>query len=170
MFDIWYRNTSDIVPTAITGDMHSVNKANFAILHWFGLRFEPRFTNLDEQLKELYCADDPALYEKCLIRPVGQIDRQAHRRRESQHRPDRRHAGPQGDDPGHPDPQAVHLHRAEPDAAGDLRVRQADPQHLHACATCAIRNWSATSTARRTASSPTTSCARPSPRSAARRS
>ena len=57
--------------------MHSVNKANFAILHWFGLRFEPRFTDLEEQLKELYCADDPALYEKCLIRPVGQIDRQA---------------------------------------------------------------------------------------------
>jgi len=33
VFDIWYRNTSDIVPTVITGDMHSVNKANFAILH-----------------------------------------------------------------------------------------------------------------------------------------
>lgn len=76
VFDIWYRNTSGIVPTAITGDMHSVNKANFAILHWFGLRFEPRFTNLNSQLKELYCADDPALYEKCLIRPVGQIDQQ----------------------------------------------------------------------------------------------
>jgi TnpA family transposase len=77
VFDVWYRNTSDILPTSITGDMHSVNKANFAILHWFGLRFEPRFTDLEEQLKELYCADDPALYEKCLIRPVGQIDRQA---------------------------------------------------------------------------------------------
>jgi TnpA family transposase len=77
VFDLWYRNTSDIVPTAITGDMHSVNKANFAILHWFGLRFEPRFTDLEEQLKELYCADDPALYEKCLVRPIGQIDRQA---------------------------------------------------------------------------------------------
>lgn len=25
----------------------------------------------------LCCADDPALYEKCLIRPAGQIDRQA---------------------------------------------------------------------------------------------
>ena len=47
MFDIWYRNTSEIVPTVITGDMHSVNKANFAILHWFGPRFEPRFTDLD---------------------------------------------------------------------------------------------------------------------------
>ena len=75
VFDIWYRNTSDIVPTAITGDMHSVNKANFAILYWFGPRFEPRFTNLHDQLKELYCADDPALYEKYLIQPVGQIER-----------------------------------------------------------------------------------------------
>ncbi len=76
VFDVWYRNTSDIVPTAITGDMHSVNKVNFAILNWFGLRFEPRFTDLDGQLKELYCADDPALYEKCLVRPAGQIDLQ----------------------------------------------------------------------------------------------
>jgi len=76
VFDIWYRNTSDIMPTTITGDMHSVNKANFAILHWFGLRFEPRFTDLEDQLQKLYSADDPALYEKCLIRPVSQIDRQ----------------------------------------------------------------------------------------------
>jgi TnpA family transposase len=76
VFDIWYRNTSDIVPTVITGDMHSINKANFAILHWFGLRFEPRFTDLDDQLQQLYCADDPVLYEKCLIRPAGTIDRQ----------------------------------------------------------------------------------------------
>ena len=29
------------------------------------------------QLKELYCADTPTAYEKCLIRPVGQIDVQA---------------------------------------------------------------------------------------------
>ena len=56
--------------------MHSVNKANFAILRWFGLRFEPRFTHLEDQLQALYCADDPVLYEKCLIRPVGQIDQQ----------------------------------------------------------------------------------------------
>ncbi len=32
VFDIWYRNTSAVKPTAITGDMHSINKANFAIL------------------------------------------------------------------------------------------------------------------------------------------
>src|SRR6202049_1544507 len=74
VFDIWYRNTSDIVPAAITGDMHSVNKANFAVLHWFGPRFAPRFTDLGAQLKQLYCADDVSLYEKFLIRPVGQVD------------------------------------------------------------------------------------------------
>lgn len=77
VFDIWYRNTSDIAPTAITGDMHSINKANFAILHWFGLRFEPRFTDLNDQLQELYCADDLAFYDDFLIKPVGQIDIEA---------------------------------------------------------------------------------------------
>ena len=74
VFDIWYRNTSDLKPTAITGDMHSINKANFAILQWFGLRFEPHFTDLNKQLLELYCASDPSAYKKCLIQPAGQID------------------------------------------------------------------------------------------------
>ena len=77
VFDIWYRNTSEIMPTVITGDMHSINKANFAILHWFGRSFEPRFTDLQAQLKHLYCADDLTLYDKCLIGPVGQLDLQA---------------------------------------------------------------------------------------------
>ena len=77
VFDIWYRNTSDIVPTAITGDMHSLNKVNFAILNWFGPRYEPRFTDLDKQLGEIYCAGDPAQYAHCLVQPAGQIDLQA---------------------------------------------------------------------------------------------
>ncbi len=67
-------NTSEVKPTAITGDMHSINKANFAILHWFGLRFEPHFTDLNKQLKELYCTRELSAYKKCLIQPVGQIN------------------------------------------------------------------------------------------------
>ena len=74
VFDIWYRNTSDIVPTAITGDMHSVNKVNFAILNWFGPRYEPRFTDLDKQISGIYCAGDPARYAHCLVKPAGQIN------------------------------------------------------------------------------------------------
>ncbi|EMQ2878835.1 Tn3 family transposase [Vibrio navarrensis] len=75
VFDIWYRNTSEVKPIAITGDMHSINKANFAILHWFGLRFEPHFTDLNKQLQELYCIREPSAYKKCLIQPVGQLNR-----------------------------------------------------------------------------------------------
>lgn len=76
VFDICFHNTSDIMPAVITGDMHSINKANFAILHWFGLKLEPRFTSLEAQLKHLYCGNDPTEYERHLIRPAGQIDRQ----------------------------------------------------------------------------------------------
>ncbi|EPF43557.1 transposase, partial [Klebsiella pneumoniae subsp. pneumoniae CIP 52.145 = B5055] len=52
-----------------------VNKANFAILHWFGLRFEPHFTDLNRQLQELYSTREPSVYKKFLIQPAGQIDR-----------------------------------------------------------------------------------------------
>jgi len=75
VFDICYNNTSNILPTAITGDMHSINKANFAILYWFGMKLMPRFVNLQTQLKHLYCGDDLTNYEKFLITPVGQINR-----------------------------------------------------------------------------------------------
>jgi len=51
--------------------MHSVNRANFAILHWFGLNLAPRFTNLQAQLKHLYCGRDVAEYRDCLIQPSG---------------------------------------------------------------------------------------------------
>ena len=55
--------------------MHSINKANFAILHWFGMNLAPRFTNMQAQLKHLCCACDPGEYSNFLIPPIGQIDR-----------------------------------------------------------------------------------------------
>jgi TnpA family transposase len=74
VFDICYNNTSDIMPTTITGDMHSINMANFAILHWFGMNLAPRFTNLQAQLKHLYCSPGQEGYADFLIQPVGKID------------------------------------------------------------------------------------------------
>ncbi len=76
VFDICYNNTSDIKPTTITGDMHSINMANFAIMHWFGMNLAPRFTNLHAQLKHLYRGPGQEGYADFLIQPVGQIDRQ----------------------------------------------------------------------------------------------
>jgi TnpA family transposase len=75
VFDICYNNTADIMPTTITGDMHSINMANFAILHWFGMNLAPRFTNLHAQLKHLYGGAGENAYADFLIQPVGQIDR-----------------------------------------------------------------------------------------------
>jgi len=74
VFDIYYNNTTDIVPGAITGDMHSVNKANFALLHWVKSDFRPRFTDLEAQLKHLYCGDELTNYQDYWIKPVGRID------------------------------------------------------------------------------------------------
>lgn len=76
VFDICYNNTADIAPTTITGDMHSINKANFAILHWFGMKLAPRFPDLQPQLKHLFCSGDPEAYANFLITPAGQIDRE----------------------------------------------------------------------------------------------
>jgi TnpA family transposase len=75
LFDIWYNNTSVISPDVVTGDMHSINRANFAIMHWFNVKFYPRFTKIDAQRKHLFCEKDKPEYEKYLIKPHGQIDR-----------------------------------------------------------------------------------------------
>jgi TnpA family transposase len=74
-FDIYYNNTTDINPDVITGDMHSINKVNFAILNWFDIDFRPRFSDLKDQLKHLYCGDKLSNYEKFKVKPVGEINK-----------------------------------------------------------------------------------------------
>lgn len=74
-FDIWYNNTSDITPEILTGDMHCINKANFGIMHWFGVNLFPRFTDIQAQTKHLYCGSGLD-HEGFLISPVGIIDRE----------------------------------------------------------------------------------------------
>lgn len=76
VFDIWYNNTTTILPDIITGDMHSINHANFAIMHWFNGKLYPRFTNVEAQRKHLYCGAQYPEYAKYLVQPIGEIDRQ----------------------------------------------------------------------------------------------
>ena len=76
LFDIYYNNTVDITPTVVTGDMHALNKANFAIMYCFGAKLEVRLTNLQAQLKHLYSGQDCHASQRWLIKPVDQIDRQ----------------------------------------------------------------------------------------------
>jgi len=64
-------------PTALTRifrTTNSVNKANFGVLHWFGMRFALRFVSLQAQLPHLYAATPPT--EHCPLRSAGLISRQ----------------------------------------------------------------------------------------------
>lgn len=75
VFDIWYNNTSNIDPDVITGDMHSINKANFALMYWFDGELRPRFTNLKKELGHVFCGKDISYYQKFLVKPAGQINK-----------------------------------------------------------------------------------------------
>jgi hypothetical protein len=111
--------------------MHSLNEANFAILYWFGLRFEPRFTNFDDQLLELYGIDNPALYGKCLIQPIGQIGRQLITSEKPNIGQIVATLCIEEDHAGIADPQTMHVLAGKPDTSRYLRVRQAHPQYQH---------------------------------------
>ncbi|MDO8261046.1 MAG: Tn3 family transposase, partial [Candidatus Magasanikbacteria bacterium] len=74
-FDFWYNNTSLIKPTILTSDMHGINQANFALLHWFGAEFRPRFTNLKTAIKNTCCGSDLA-YGDFLVAPEEIINEQ----------------------------------------------------------------------------------------------
>ena len=75
-FDIWYNNISHLKPAILTGDMHSRNKANFAILPWFGADFRPSLKNLKAELNNVYAPKELSRYKKFLLQPAGQIDKQ----------------------------------------------------------------------------------------------
>lgn len=75
VFDIWYNNTAEVSPAVVTGDMHCINKGNFAIMDWFGGKLFPRFTDIEAQRNHLYCGRDPAEYKDHIIQPAGQLNR-----------------------------------------------------------------------------------------------
>jgi TnpA family transposase len=75
-FDAVYNNTSTIIPQAISGDMHSVNKINFLLHYWFGFIFSPRFTNVDAEIKKVNCTKEICNYDNYLIKPSAQYNRQ----------------------------------------------------------------------------------------------
>ena len=63
-------------PRVITGDMHILNKGNFAFMHWFGGELRPRFTNLKRELKNVYETKAPEDYRDFLVPSIGAINRQ----------------------------------------------------------------------------------------------
>ncbi|HHW4373609.1 TPA: Tn3 family transposase, partial [Legionella pneumophila] len=77
VLDIVYNNTSDLKITAVSGDMHSINRVNFAMMYLFGYDFMPRFTQINRKAdKNLVAFKKPSEYSKFLIKPSKKIPKQ----------------------------------------------------------------------------------------------
>lgn len=78
LLDALKSNTSDISVSAVSGDMHSINRVNFILLYMFGYRFMPRFTKLDQKVRDhmvSFDAPDSSRYKGCLIKPNKKVNK-----------------------------------------------------------------------------------------------
>ncbi|WP_218014666.1 Tn3 family transposase [Candidatus Regiella insecticola] len=70
LLDLVESNNSEINIAAVSGDMHSINRVNFALMYIFGYRFMPRFTQLaNTSSQKLVCFGNLADYDKDIIHP-----------------------------------------------------------------------------------------------------
>ncbi len=54
IFDLLYNNTSEVKPEILSTDTHGANKYNFAILHFFGYQFAPRYKTFKDQFERMF--------------------------------------------------------------------------------------------------------------------
>lgn len=75
VFDILYNNLTDIQPDVHSTDTHGTNEVNFAILHFFGYQFAPRYKDIYDTVRtSLYGFKHPSHYGDVLINPVRKIN------------------------------------------------------------------------------------------------
>lgn len=54
IFDLLYNNTSDVKPDILSTDTHGANRYNFAILHFFGYQFAPRYKTFKDHFEKFF--------------------------------------------------------------------------------------------------------------------
>ena len=74
-YDIKYNNTSEVEPDAVSGDMHSINRVNFAVLGFISKLFMPNFSDQEEQVKSLRSMKHLVFYKDCFIKPTKLANR-----------------------------------------------------------------------------------------------
>ena len=75
VLDIIYNNNSDLKIKAISGDMHSINRVNFALLNLFGYDFMPRITQMHLKTEQALTAfKDMKTFKNDVIKPANTID------------------------------------------------------------------------------------------------
>lgn len=75
VFDLLFNNTTEVQPTIHSTDTHGTNEVNFAILHFFGYQFAPRYRNLRATIRTgLYGFKHPSQYGEFLIKPKRKLN------------------------------------------------------------------------------------------------
>ena len=75
VLDIVYNNSSDLNIKAVSGDMHSVNRVNFALMYLFGYEFMPRLTSINLKAeKNLVAFKGMQGLKRDLIKPSSRIN------------------------------------------------------------------------------------------------
>ncbi|NJR55398.1 MAG: Tn3 family transposase [Acaryochloris sp. CRU_2_0] len=75
VLDILLNNTTNIQPEIHSTDTHGANEVNFALLHFFGYQFAPRYRDIYEKVsKVLYGFKHPSKYNKnWMLKPVRKL-------------------------------------------------------------------------------------------------
>ena len=66
IFDLLYNNTSEVKPEILSTDTHGANKYNFAILHFFGYQFAPRYKTFKDQFERMFQVESSEDEEKLI--------------------------------------------------------------------------------------------------------
>lgn len=69
IFDMLFNNNTDLKPDWISGDMHIINRANFALSDLVDIEFMPCYRSVPRQAKNLCGFKNLNCYNKYLIRP-----------------------------------------------------------------------------------------------------
>lgn len=76
VFDLLFNNTTEVQPTIHSTDTHGANEVNFAVLHFFGYQFAPRYKDIYDKVRvSLHGFKHPRHYdEQWLLRPIRKIN------------------------------------------------------------------------------------------------
>lgn len=74
VFDLLHNNTTAVQPTIHSTDTHGTNQVNFALLHFFGYQFAPRYKDIYDKVRtSLYGFHHPSHYADMVIRPIRKL-------------------------------------------------------------------------------------------------
>ncbi len=74
VFDMLFNNNTNLEPDWISGDMHLINRVNFALLDFRDIEFMPCYRSIPRQTKNLCGFKDLHYYKKYLIKPSHKIN------------------------------------------------------------------------------------------------